>query len=69
MNSTLSTFNTMTEVPLSKAPNPQLLPGRWSNGCPLLKENVLFLSALKMVVLLNICVKTVMHFFSGFFDG
>ncbi len=34
-----------------------------------LKENVLFLSALKMVVLLNICVETVMHFFSGFFDG
>ncbi len=32
----LSTFNTMTEVPLSKAPNPQLLPGRRSvNGCPL----------------------------------
>ncbi len=29
MNSTLSSFNTMTEVPLSKAPNPQLLPGRW----------------------------------------
>ncbi len=29
MNSTLSSsFNTMTEVPLSKAPNPQLLPGR-----------------------------------------
>ncbi len=26
MNSTLSTFNTMTEVLLSKAPNPQLLP-------------------------------------------
>ncbi len=37
MNSTLSTFNTTTEVPLSKAPNPQLLPGRWSNGCPLLQ--------------------------------
>ncbi len=37
MNSTLSSFNTMTEVPLSKAPNPQLLPGRWSNGCPLLR--------------------------------
>uniref|UniRef100_A0A672PWH1 non-specific serine/threonine protein kinase n=1 Tax=Sinocyclocheilus grahami TaxID=75366 RepID=A0A672PWH1_SINGR len=30
------TFNTTTEVPLSKAPNPQLLPGRHSiNGCPL----------------------------------
>ncbi len=27
MNSTLSTFNTMTEVSLSKALNPQLLPG------------------------------------------
>ncbi len=26
----------MTEVPLSKAPNTQLLRGRWSNGCPLL---------------------------------
>uniref|UniRef100_A0A673IXS9 TOX high mobility group box family member 4-like n=1 Tax=Sinocyclocheilus rhinocerous TaxID=307959 RepID=A0A673IXS9_9TELE len=33
-----STFNTTTEVPLSKAPNPQLLPGRRSkNGCPLLR--------------------------------
>ncbi len=30
----------MTEVPLSKAPNPQLLPGRWSNGCPLLRVRV-----------------------------
>ncbi len=37
MNSTLSSFNTMTEVPLSKSPNPQLLLGRWSNGCPLLQ--------------------------------
>ncbi len=36
MNSTLLTFNTMTEVPLSKAPNPQLLP----NGCPLLRVRV-----------------------------
>ncbi len=28
----------MTELPLSKAPNPQLLPGRRSiNGCPLLQ--------------------------------
>ncbi len=37
MYSALSTFNTTTEVPLSKAPNPQLLPGRRSiNGCPLL---------------------------------
>ncbi len=36
--STLSTLNTMTEVrPLSKAPNPQLLPGRHSIGCPLLR--------------------------------
>ncbi len=35
MYSALSTFNTMTEVPLSKAPNPQLLPGHRSiNGCP-----------------------------------
>ncbi len=33
-----STFNTTTEVHLSKAPNPQLLPGRRSiNGCPLLR--------------------------------
>ncbi len=40
MNSTLSTFNTTTEVPLSKAPNPQLLPGLWSNGCPLLRVRV-----------------------------
>ncbi len=34
----LSTLNTMTEVPLSKAPIPQLLPGRISvNGCLLLR--------------------------------
>uniref|UniRef100_A0A8C1SH04 TAF8 RNA polymerase II, TATA box binding protein (TBP)-associated factor n=1 Tax=Cyprinus carpio TaxID=7962 RepID=A0A8C1SH04_CYPCA len=33
----LSTLNTTTEVLLSKAPNPKLLPGRRSiNGCPLL---------------------------------
>ncbi len=33
ITSTLSTFNTTTEVrPLSKAPNPQLLPGRRSIG-------------------------------------
>ncbi len=32
------TLNTTTEVPLSKAPNPQLLPGhRNINGCPLLR--------------------------------
>ncbi len=38
MNSALSTLNTMTEGSLSKAPNPQLLPGRSSiNGCPLLR--------------------------------
>ncbi len=36
--SVLSTFNTTTEVrPLSKAPNPQLLPGRCSIDCPLLQ--------------------------------
>ncbi len=34
----LSTFNTTTEVPLSKAPNPQLLPRyRSINGCSLLR--------------------------------
>ncbi len=38
MYSALSTFNTTTEVPLSKTPNPQLLPGRRSiNDCPLLR--------------------------------
>ncbi len=38
MYSALSTFNTTTEVPLSKASNPQLLPGRRSiNDCPLLR--------------------------------
>ncbi len=38
MTSALSTLNTTTEVPLSKAPNPQLLPGHRSlNGCPLLR--------------------------------
>ncbi len=38
MYSTLSSFNTTTEVSLSKTLNPQLLPGRRSiNGCPLLR--------------------------------
>ncbi len=38
MYSTLSSFNTTTEVSLSKTPNPHLLPGRRSiNGCPLLR--------------------------------
>ncbi len=38
MYSTLSTLNTTTEVPLSKAQNPQLLPGHRSiNDCPLLR--------------------------------
>ncbi len=38
MSSALSTLNTTTEMPLSKAPNPQLFPGRRSiNGCPLLR--------------------------------
>ncbi len=38
MYSTLSTLNTTTEVPLSKAPNPQLLPGRRSiSDYPLLR--------------------------------
>ncbi len=37
MYSALSTLNTTIEVLLSKAPNPQLLPGSCSiNGCPLL---------------------------------
>jgi len=43
MYSALSTFSTTTEVPLSKAPNPQLLPGRRSiNGCPLLRPGCVF---------------------------
>ncbi len=34
----LSTLDTTTEVPLSKTPNPQLLPGYSSiNGCPMLR--------------------------------
>ncbi len=38
MYSALSTLNTTTELPLSKTPNPQLLPGRHSiNGYPLLR--------------------------------
>ncbi len=38
MYSALSTLNTTTEVPLSKAPKPQLLCRRRSiNGCPLLR--------------------------------
>ncbi len=41
MYSALSTLNTTTEVPLSKAPNPQLLPGRRSiHGCPLCSQCV-----------------------------
>ncbi len=37
MYSTLFTLNTTTEVPLSKTPNTQLLPGHRSiNSCPLL---------------------------------
>ncbi len=36
--SVLSTFNTSTESrPLSKSPDPQLLPGRRSIDCPLLR--------------------------------
>ncbi len=34
MYSALSTLNTTTEVPLRKAPNPQLLPGRCSINGP-----------------------------------
>ncbi|ROL51101.1 hypothetical protein DPX16_14632 [Anabarilius grahami] len=38
MSSALPIFNSTTEVrPLSKAPYPQLPPGRRSNGCPLLR--------------------------------
>ncbi len=38
MYSALSTLNTTTEMPLSKASNPQLFPGHRSiNGCPLLR--------------------------------
>ncbi len=33
----LSTLNTTTEVPLSKAPNPRLLPGHRGTGCSLLR--------------------------------
>ncbi len=36
ITSVLSTLNTTTEVLLSKAPNPKLLPGRHS-ACPLLR--------------------------------
>ncbi len=34
MYNALSTLNTTTELTLSKAPNPQLLPGRRRIGCP-----------------------------------
>ncbi len=48
-----STFNTTTEVPLSKAPNPQLLPGRRSiNGCPLLR---VFVHGVCVCSLLCVC--------------
>ncbi len=51
MYSALSTLNTTTEVPLSKAPNPQLLPGRCSiNGFPLLRVCVHSLCVFTAVV-------------------
>ncbi len=51
----LSTLNTTTEVrPLSKAPNPQLLPGRRSIGCPLLR-----------VCVHGVCVFTVCVYLDG----
>ncbi len=41
ISSALSTLNTTTEVPLSKPPNPHLLPGRCKiNGCPLLRVRI-----------------------------
>ncbi len=54
MYSALSTLKTTTEVPLSKAPNPQLLPGlRSINGCPLLRVCVHGVS-----VFTAVCVRT-----------
>ncbi len=44
-------FDTTTEVPLSKAPNPQLLPGHRSIGCPLLR-----VCAHGVCVLTTVCV-------------
>ncbi len=54
MYSVLSTLNTTTEVPLSKVPNPQLLPGRRNiNGCPLLQVCVYDVCSLLCVCTLD----------------
>ncbi len=49
------------EVPLSKAPNPQLLPGRYSmNGCPLLLCSPLCVCVCSLCVCVHgVCVFTV----------
>ncbi len=54
----LSTFSTTTEVrPLSKAPNPRLLPGRRSiNGCPLLRVCVHGVCVCGCVFTVCVCV-------------
>ncbi len=55
MYNAFSTFNTTTEVPLSKTPNPQLLPGRRRiNDCPLLRVCV-------CVCVFTVCVCVCVH--------
>ncbi len=56
MSSALSTLNTTTEEVLSKAPNPQLLPGRRINGCSLLR--VCFTVCVCVCVCSLLCVCT-----------
>ncbi len=59
MYSALFTFNTMTEVPLSKALNLQLLPGHRSiNGCPLLRACVHCCVCVFTAVCVCVCVCT-----------
>ncbi len=63
MYSALSTLNTRSEVPLSKAPNPQLLPGRRSiYGCPLLQVCSQWVSEwVSECVCVCVCVCSLLH--------
>ncbi len=56
MYSALYTLNITTEVPLSKAPNPQLLPGHRSIVCPLLRVCVHGVCVCVCSLLTAVCV-------------
>ncbi len=57
MSSALSSFNTTTEVLLSKTLNPQLLPGRRSiNDCPLLRVCVHSVCVCSLLCVCSRCV-------------